>query len=391
MIDLDSIRSETPGVDHSTYLHSAGSALPPQTVLDAVMNHLDLEAIVGGYTAAARESERIDAVYDSLARLLNAGRTEIAITENATVGWQLAFYSQQFGPGDRILTGEAEYAANYVAYLQVSKRTGVSVEVIPSAENGELDVTALESMIDDRVKLISITWVPTNGGLVNPAAEVGRVAKKYGITYLLDACQAVGQLPVDVKELNCDFLTATGRKFLRGPRGTGFLYVSEKMLESVEPPMIDHFGAPWTSRGDYTLRADARRFETWENAYALRLGLGAAAEYALSIGIDNIHERSFGLAQELRSKLAENDRVTIHDLGAKPCSIVSFSVDGIDAADVVTSATENGITIGTTPPNSTLLDSEARGLPVLVRASPHYYNTETEVARLSDLVNALTD
>lgn len=179
--------------------------------------------------------------------------------------------------GDRVLTCQAEYAANYVAYLQRAKRDGIVIEMIPNDADGALDVAALEAMRSKRVALIAITWIPTNGRLVNPAAAVGALARKYGVPYLLDACQAVGQMPVDVRAIGCDFLTATGRKFLRGARGTGFLYVREALIADMEPVVIDHYTAPWVATDSYQLRADARRFETWENAYTLRAGLGEAA------------------------------------------------------------------------------------------------------------------
>ncbi|MEK6205913.1 MAG: aminotransferase class V-fold PLP-dependent enzyme, partial [Amylibacter sp.] len=267
-LDIEKIRAETPGVAHSTHLLAAGSALMPQCVVDAVIKYTELEARIGGYEAEAEQDEVLSRVYDSVATHLGARRHEIALVPNATVAWCHAFYAMPLKLGDRILTCEAEYAANYVAMLQRAKRDGVIIDVIPSDAFGVVDLDALESMIDDRIALIAMTWVPTNGGLVNPAAEVGKIAKKHGIPYLLDACQAVGQMPVNVTDLGCDFLSATGRKFMRGPRGTGFLYVAEKWLKTLEPVMIDLFSAPWVSTDAYELRDDARRFETWENSYA---------------------------------------------------------------------------------------------------------------------------
>ncbi|QOZ09483.1 aminotransferase class V-fold PLP-dependent enzyme [Bradyrhizobium sp. CCBAU 51765] len=386
MIDLDRIRADTPATSRLTYLHNAGAALMPTPVVAAMKQHIDLESEIGGYAAADREAQRLDAVYGSVARLLNAAPDEIALVENATVAWQMAFYSLPFRRGDRILTAEAEYAANYVAFLQVAKRTGAIIDVVPSDASGELDVHALERMIDRRVKLIAITWVPTNGGLVNPAEAIGRIARAHGIPYLLDACQAVGQMAVDVEAIGCDMLSATGRKFLRGPRGTGFLYVRRALLQQLEPPMIDHFAAPWVSRNEYRLRDDARRFETWENNYAARLGLGAAVDYALEIGLAPIEERSRLLASGLRCGLFSIPGVIIYDLGRAPGAIISFTLYGYEAEAIVSSAATAGITIGASEPSSTRIDAEIRELPPLVRASPHYYNTQAEIDRLIDHV-----
>lgn len=384
MIDIERIRADTPATAHRAYLHNAGAALMPVQVVDTMKQHMDLEAEVGGYAAADREAERLEGVYASAAKLINASSDEIALMENATVAWQMAFYALSFQPGDRILTAQAEYAANYVAYLQVARRSGAVIEVMPNDDTGQLDVAALARMLDKRVKLIAITWVPTNGGLVNPAAEVGRIARAHGIPYLLDACQAVGQMPVDVEVLRCDMLSATGRKFLRGPRGTGFLYVRRSMLNRLEPPMIDHFAAPWVAHDQYRLRDDARRFETWENNYAARLGLGVAVDYALALGLETIETRCRALASRLRAGLATIPNLELRDLGPTPCAIVSFTMEGIEARAVVASADRAGITIGASNPSSTRLDAEARSLPPLVRASPHYYNTEADVDRLID-------
>jgi len=383
-MDLERIRADTPAADGQSFLHSAGSSLMPNVVVDAMIDHLRLEQRVGGYAAADQEQDRLDAVYDSVAALVNADRDEIALVENATVGWQMAFYAFDWRPGDRILTGRAEYAANYVAYLQVQRRHGVVIDVIPNDAFGATDPQALRAMIDDRVRLISITWIPTNGGLTNPAAAIGQIAREAGIPYLLDACQAVGQLPIDVKALGCDMLTGAGRKFLRGPRGTGFLYVRRDLLLTMEPPMIDHFAAPWTSTGGYTPRPDARRFETWENNYAARLGLGAAVDYARAVGLAAIEARCRALADRLRDGLRSLGNVTLLDLGRDPCAIVSFSLHDYPVGAALADAAAANIVIGASPPASTRLDSEARALGYILRASPHYFNLEHDVDRLVD-------
>jgi cysteine desulfurase/selenocysteine lyase len=388
-MDLKRIRADTPALDGQCFLLSAGASLMPEPVVNAVIDHVRLEQKIGGYAAADLQQERLDGVYDSIAALVNADRDEIALVENATVAWQMAFYAFDWREGDRILTGRAEYAANYVAYLQMAKRKGVIIDVVPNDAFGATDPEALRRMIDDRVRLISITWVPTNGGLTNPAAAIGKIANDAGIPFLLDACQAVGQMPVDVRTLGCDMLTATGRKFLRGPRGTGFLYIRRALMLELEPPMLDHFAAPWTSTDGYTLRRDARRFETWENSYANRLGLGIAADYALKVGLDAIQMRCLALANRLRAGLGALGNVALHDLGSDQSAIVSFSVKNYSVSDVLTKAAAANIIIGASPPTSTRLDFDARGLSFILRASPHYFNVEADVDRLITLCTDL--
>jgi len=355
----------------------------PQAVLDAIDAHHQLEARIGGYEAKNAQQGELEQVYDSISTLIGAHRDEIALVEHATAAWSHAFYALDLAKGDRILTCEAEYGANFVAYLHRAKRDGIVIDVIPSDEMGAIDLVALTDMIDDRVKLISITWIPTNGGLVNPAAAVGAIAHEHGITYLIDACQAIGQVPIDVGELQCDFLSATGRKFLRGPRGTGFLYASQRLLDAgLEPAMIDHYGADWVAEDRYELRADARRFETWENSYALRAGLGAAVDYALSVGLDAIQQRAWRLGASLRDQIAALPGATVFDLGHEKCAIVTFTLDGHDPYDVVATLAAESINIGASGPASTRLDATRRGLPTMNRAAPHYFNTQDEVDQL---------
>lgn len=381
-IDIEKIRRDTPGLKTVNHLLASGSALMPQPVIDAITDHIQLEARIGGYEAADAMRDQLDAVYAAVAGLIGAKPQEIALMENATAAWCQAFYSLPLKRGDRILTCQAEYAANYVAYLQRAKRDGLSIEVIPNDAAGALDVAALELMLQQPTALVSITWVPTNGGLVNPAVAVGKLTQKHGVPYLLDACQAVGQMPVDVADIGCDYLTATGRKFLRGPRGTGFLYIREALIAQSEPAMIDHFAAPWVGVDRYELRDDARRFENWENAYALRAGLGAAINYAMEIGLENIQQRAWGLANLFRERLTTIKGAKLCDAGAEHCAIVSFIIEGLDPRQTVAALRAQAINIGASDASSTRLDAEARGLPTVLRVAPHYYNTEADIEQL---------
>ncbi|MER7960371.1 aminotransferase class V-fold PLP-dependent enzyme, partial [Streptomyces sp. NPDC096030] len=338
--------------------------------------------------AAASQAELIEHTYDALARLVGAGRDDIAVVENATRAWDMAFYSLPWAEGDRILTARAEYASNAIAFLQTARRHGVRVDVVPDDATGQLDVDALRSMIDERVKLIAITHVPTQGGLVNPAAEIGKVARQAGITYLLDACQSVGQMHIDVGEIGCDLLTATGRKFLRAPRGTGFLYCSPRIREQLEPPFLDLHAATWTSADSYRIRADARRFENWETYYAGKIGLGTAVDYALDLGLDAIEERVTHLATTLRARLRTLPGVRVHDRGARQCGIVTFTVEGHDSQDIARALQTRGINVSVSIADYARWDFEPRSLTSVVRASVHYYNTDNEINQLIDALPA---
>ena len=388
-LDIDKLRAETPGTGTRIHLNNAGAALMPLPVYDAVKDHLDLELAIGGYEAQARAKAAFERTYDAIAELINCDRSEIALVENATVGWQMAFYGMRFEPGDRILTAEAEYAANVIAYLQVAKRTGVKIDFVPSDASGQMDVNALESMIDDRVKLISVTHVPTNGGLINPAAEIGKVARKHGIPYLLDACQAVGQIPVDVEEIGCDMLSVTGRKYLRGPRGTGFLYVRKGFMDQLEPPFLDMHGAEWISIDQYEMRDDARRFENWEFNVAAVIGLGVAVDYLLDLGIKETSARLCALAATAREKLAALPAITVQDIGAKKGGIVTFTHAKKSANEIKVLLAEKAINVSVTNLSSTRYDLEKRGLESMVRASFHYYNTEEEIDQLITALEAI--
>ncbi|MGI9644421.1 MAG: aminotransferase class V-fold PLP-dependent enzyme [Ilumatobacteraceae bacterium] len=381
--EIEADRAATPGCRPDLiHLNHAGSSLPPQVVLDTQLDHLRLEATIGGYEAAAATVDERAAVYGSIARLIGADRSEIARCEHATAAWNAAFWSIPMEPGRRILVHDHEYGANAIAFLHAAATRGVAVERIASDEHGQVSVDALADSLGDGgdVALVSLTWVPTNSGLVNPAGAVGRLARVAGVPYLVDACQAVGQLGIDVDEIGCDFLSATGRKYLRGPRGTGFLYARSSILDRVTPSQPDHDGAVWAAADQYEFATGAKRYEHWEHSPAGWLALGAAVDHALAFGIDRIEPTIAARAETLRGMLRDIG-FTVYDEGVDRCGIVTAASDLHSALDLQRMLGEQGINVSTTGIGSSRWDVERRDLPPLLRLSVHYTTTDDELAR----------
>lgn len=383
---LERVRAETPACDSLIHFNNAGASLQPKPVSDAVRSYLSLEQEIGGYEAAAAEADRIAHFYDAFAGLLGAKPHEVAYVENATRAWDMAFYSLPLEAGDRILTHASEYASNYLAFLQLARRRGIVIDLVPSDASGQIDVGALAEAIQPRTRAIAITHVPSQGGLVNPAAEVGRVAREHGLFYLLDACQSVGQLPIDVGVIGCDLLSGTGRKFLRGPRGTGFLYVSDGILEQLDPPFIDLRSAEWTAPGRFEFAAGALRFENWECFVAGKIGLATAVDYAMEIGLDAIGERVSRLAESLRERLAAIPGITVHDQGIRRSGIVTFLKRSEAPEEMAKRLRDQRMNLSVTPRTYAQLDLGERGLAAVARASVHYYNTDGEIERFCEAV-----
>lgn len=383
---ISKIRAETPACENLIHFNNAGASLMPDRVFYAVTHHLDRERTIGGYEAAAEAANALDGFYTSFARLLNARPEEIASIENATRAWDMAFYAMPLSPGDRIIVHASEYASNYLAFLQLAKRRGIEIDVAPSDASGQIDVDSLPSLVRSSTKMINLVHVPTQGGLVNPAEAVGRFAREHGLVYFLDACQSVGQMDVDVSQIGCHVLSGTGRKFLRGPRGTGFLYVSNDIVDTLDPPFIDMRAATWTEEADYAMKPGARRFETWESFVAGRIGLAAAVDYALAIGLPAIEERVTSLASRLRERLGTIDGVEVLDQGVRLSGIVTFRKSNETATKLAARLRQGKVNISVTETASARLDLGRRDIDELARASVHYFNTEDEIERFVELI-----
>ena len=375
---IAALRGDTPGCEQVIHFNNAGAALMPAQVADSVLKYLEHEIKYGGYETADKFSSQIAKVYSSVANYLNCEPTEVAIMENATAAWGQAFLSVPFQTGDIILTSVTEYASNYIGFLQMKKRKKVEIKVVPNDRFGQIDIGALSQMMNKKVKLIAISHVPTNGGLVNPAEAVGKIAKQHGVFYLLDACQSVGQMPLEVNQIGCDFLSATSRKYLRGPRGVGFLYVSKERFDQLEPPLMDLHAATLESSTEYRAREDAKKFENWESNLAGVVGMGAAIDYMLNIGIDPIWDRIQNLAEYLRQQLSMIPQIEVQDQGELKCGIVSFTTLE-DTLQLKQNLSDSGFNVSIISPAHTLLDMNSRGLGHMIRASIHYYNSRDEV------------
>jgi selenocysteine lyase/cysteine desulfurase len=386
--EVERLRADTPAVGAGlVHLNHAGASLCPEPVLQVVVDHLRLEAEIGGYEAADREAERIDAVGASVGRLIGAAADEVAVVDSATRAWHLALDALPLPAGATVLVSRPEYVANVLGLLRARDRRGVRLEQLPDTPDGSVDPAATaDRLARGDVAAVALTWVPSQGGLVQPAAEVGAVCRAAGVPFLLDACQAVGQLAVDVAELGCDVLAATGRKFLRAPRGTGFLFVRQAFLDRLDPAPWDAHSTRWTGPDTYEPAPGAQRFETFERPVAAVLGLGAAAEYAAALGPARTEARVVALGEALRHRLAGVEGVTVHDQGTHRCGIVTFTVDGVAAADVTAHLRAHRVNTSVSPAESARVDLGGRDLDALVRASVHYLTVGAELDRCAELV-----
>ena len=387
--EIKKFRAETRGTVEKIHFNNAGASLPPDKIVDTIIGYLQEEATHGGYETEYKYRDQLQNTYALIARLINANPDEVAIVENASTAWGLAFNGMTFSPGDEVITSEMEYVTNLLGFLQMKGTQQIELKVIPNDEQGNFSLTALEGAISPKTRLIAITHIPSTAGGMTPIHEIGKIARKHKILYLVDACQTAGQVPIDVAAIGCDMLAATGRKFLRAPRGTGFLYVRKEVQDQLRLPFMDGFTAKLNSTEDYTIRSDARRFELYEKNRALNLGLGAAIQYALDIGVERIWLRVRQLATRMRQQLAAIDGIKVHDIGDEKCGIVTFSVKGMDAQSVKTALADRQINVSVAGASSTLIYMNKNHLSSIVRASVHYYNNEEEIGQLCEALASM--
>jgi selenocysteine lyase/cysteine desulfurase len=232
--ELIAIRTQTNGCSSVIHLNNAGASLPPDVVIDTVVAYLKEEATYGGYETEYKNIARIEDTYRLIAELIGADKDEVAIFENASAAWGTAFKGLKFEAGDEIITCEMEYVTNLIGLSDIQKK-GVKVVVVNNDEHGNFPLSELENAITAHTKLILVTHIPSSGGGILPIMEIGKIAAKHQVLYMVDACQTAGQYQIDVKAIQCDILSATGRKYLRAPRGTGFLFVKRVSRISCRP------------------------------------------------------------------------------------------------------------------------------------------------------------
>ena len=339
----------------------------------------------------ALQETAINDFYEAIAQLLHTQSRNIAFAHDATSAYIQALSAIPFEKGDVIITSQNDYSSNQIQFLSLQKRFGVVVKRIRPSENGDLDINDFQSLIKEkRPKLVAITHVPTNSGLIQNVEEIGRICRAHEIIYLVDACQSVGQLVVDVSRIQCDFLSATGRKFMRGPRGTGFLYVSDRVLEmGLAPLFVDGCGATWTAPNEYELDPTARRFHTWEKPYALVMGLKAAAQYACQIGLENIENRNRQLMTRLGNHLDNIPGVTTFDKGDRRCNILTFRKANKSEKRIAEVFSQHQVYFGISTLEWGVIDYADKGVDWTVRVSPHYFNTVEEMDRLAEIIEGI--
>jgi len=385
-MNIKQIRKDTPGVQHLIHFNNAGTSFPTQSTLDTSIDYLQREAIVGGYRMKDQSLDQVQDFYNRAAQLINASPDEIALSGSASEAFNKILFSIPFKKGDVIVTTELEYGNSFLNYIHLKNTKGIEIKIIKNLANGDFDLAAFKSAINDQVKLIAVAHIPTSSGAVMPVEAIGEIAKANNILYLVDACQSIGQMPFDVEKVGCDFASATSGKYLRGPRGLGFLYVNKKVLPQLFPPNFDSVTAHWRSDQKVDLEKSALMFENWEKSYAMVFGLSEAIQYLLDLGIENTWARIQELAGYTRENLVAISGVEVHDYGTEKCGIVTFTKEGISPDKIRAALIEKNINVTLSLPFNSLTYMNNRGLDAVVRASVHYFNTKEEIDKMLEIV-----
>lgn len=382
------LRAETPGCQSVIHFGNAGCSLHPQPVLDAVTRYIQEEAIYGGYEYAAMRAADIADFYAAGAVMLNCHERNIAFVNSSTDGFARALSAIPFAAGDVILTTLTDYISSQIHFLSLEKRYGVKIVHAKNADTGETDLDDLEACIKKyNPVLVSVTHVPNNSGMIQPVEAIGALCKQYDIWYFVDACQSAGQLPLDTQKIACDFLSFATRKFMRGPRGGGLLYVSDAALDAgLEPLYIDMRGAEWTSPNAYTPVADAKRFEYTEQSYAILIGSAVAMRYYVATGPENIAARNKYLSDYLCKHLQEFSHIHLLDRGKNKSAIHSLISDRTPPQEFRDILFTHKIQVNAAPRKFALIDFIDKKVDGAVRIAPHYYNTTQEIDAMIEVM-----
>ncbi|MBA5777328.1 aminotransferase class V-fold PLP-dependent enzyme [Stappia sp. F7233] len=385
-MSTNTMRQGIPHVDDFIHLNNAAGSLADQRVHDAIKAHLELEARSGSTEAMNAVSSKLEQLYSAVAAFVGGTADQMLVADSHTNAWQRPFLAVDLKPGDVVLVGSSEWGGNLSMIHHTCRRTGASYKVVPDDASGRMDLRTFESALKDkRVKLVCTTWVAATSGQVNPVEEIGELMRQTEALHFVDGAQAIGQFPVDIRNLNCDLLTVSARKFVRGPRGTGFAWISKRFLNEYKPLGVDQFAAPWENDAPH-LRGDARRFETGESNYAARLGLLSALELILTRDISADFTVIKELAAQARARLSSTEGITVLEGNEGSCGLVTFLADGVAPAKIAADLRQSRINISAPTTRYGPLYMAARGWNAINRLSPHAFNTADEIDKACDAI-----
>lgn len=391
----DQVRQDFPILNQEVngkplvYLDNAATSQKPQAVLDAMLHYYQRDnANVhrGVHTLSARATEDYEGARDKVAQFVNASsRDEIVFTRNASEAINLVAYAwglSELKEGDEILLSVMEHHSNLVPWQLIAQRTGAVLKHVPLTENQAFDLDAFHQLLNDKTKLIAVNHISNTLGCINPIDEIVASAKKYGARVLVDACQSVPHMPVDVQALGCDWLVASGHKMC-GPTGAGFLYGKLDILNAMPPFMGGGEMIQDVSLDSATYAELPHKFEAGTPAIAEAVVLGAAVDYLQTVGMEKIAEYEHFLTAYLYEQLSKVPQVKLY--GPKPnadgtgrAAIATFTVEGVHAQDLSTFLDQSGIAIRSghhcTQPLHSIL-----GVSSTARASLYFYNTPAEI------------
>lgn len=375
------------------YVNSAAASPPPRQVVDTSIDYLQKTASLGPYLPSFREEvyQKIEETREKAAKFIGAKTSEMAFVKNGTEGINFIANGLTWNKGDEIILADIEFHSNYTPWLKLRDKKKVHLKIIKTDFSGVIDVNLIEQEISNRTKLITVSHLSNASGALQHIEKICEIAKKRDVLTLINASQTLGLIPINVQELDCDFLTGCGRKWLRGPEGSGILYIRESLVESIEPTIIGWGGTTWDfETNEYYYLSTARRVEAGCPIVPSILGLGAAIDYAQNIGIEEIVTKVEALTRYSFQQLSVIEGIAIY--GPKNIenrlAIIPFNVEGLHPDEITNYLEKNNIIIesGTFMANMLL---QHYGINKMVRISPHYFNTKVEIDFIVTLIKFL--